>query len=53
MVGSTQLVMKQRMRRVGFVARVGDRRGAHGVLVGKSEGLNPLCRPCVDRIILK
>jgi hypothetical protein len=46
-------VMKSGIRWVGLVARVGDRRGAHGDLVGKIEGLNPQRRPCVDRIILK
>jgi hypothetical protein len=41
------------MRWAGLVARVGDVRGAHGVLVGKPEGLTPLPRPWLDRIILK
>jgi len=39
--------MNSGMRWAGHVARVGDRRSAHGVLVGKPEGLNPLRRPCL------
>jgi len=46
-------VMNSRMKWAGRVARMGDRRGARGVLVEKPEGLNPLRRPCEDRIILK
>ena len=33
------------VRWAGHVARMGDRRGAHWVLVGKSEGKKPLGRP--------
>ena len=35
----------EKMRWSGHVARVGDRRGAYRVLVGKSEGKKPLGRP--------
>ena len=39
-------VMKsRRMRWVGHVARMGDRRGVYRVLVGKPEGKRPLGRP--------
>ena len=33
------------MRWAGHVARVGEGRGVHSVLVGKSEGKTPLGRP--------
>jgi len=33
------------MRLVGHVARMGEFRGVHRVLVGKSEGKRPLERP--------
>jgi len=33
------------MRWAGHVARVGERRGVYGVLVGKPEGKRPLGRP--------
>jgi hypothetical protein len=33
------------MRWAGHVARIGEWRGAHGVLVGKPEGGSPLGRP--------
>jgi hypothetical protein len=33
------------MRWIGHVARVGVRRGAHRILVGKPEGKRPLGRP--------
>jgi hypothetical protein len=39
-------VIKPRiMRRVGYVARMGERRGVHRVLVGKPEGKRSLGRP--------
>jgi hypothetical protein len=39
-------VMKsRRLRWAGHVARMGERRGAHRVLVGKPEGRRPLGRP--------
>jgi len=33
------------MKRVGYVARMGERRGAYRVLMGKPEGKRPLGRP--------
>jgi len=40
------LVIKSRkMRGAGHVVRMGERRGAYGVLVGKPEGKRPLGRP--------
>jgi hypothetical protein len=38
-------VIKSRMRWLGHVARMGKRRGAYRVLVGKPEGKRPLGRP--------
>jgi len=35
----------RRMRWVGHVARIGERRGVHSVLVGKPEGKSALGRP--------
>jgi len=35
----------RRIRWAGHVARMGQRRGLYGVLVGKSEGKRPLGRP--------
>jgi hypothetical protein len=48
-------VIKSRMRWAGNVARMRERRGAYGVLVGKPEGERPsLEDPDVDgRIILR
>ena len=40
------LVMRsRRLRRTGHVARLGERRGAYKVSVGKPEGKRPLGRP--------
>ena len=38
-------VIKSRMRWLGHVARMGKRRGAFRVLVGKPEGKRPFGRP--------
>ena len=38
-------VKSRRMRWAGHVARMGEDRGVHMVLVGKSEGKRPLGRP--------
>ena len=38
-------VHRRRMRWAGHVARVGEDRGVHRVLVGKPEGKRPLGRP--------
>ena len=40
------LVLKSRkMRWVGHVARMGERRGVYSVLVGIPDGIRPLVRP--------
>ena len=39
------MVKSRRMRWAGHVARMGDGRGVHRVLVGKPEGKRPLGRP--------
>jgi hypothetical protein len=38
-------IKSRRMRWAGNVARMGESRGVHGVLVGKLEGKRPLWRP--------
>ena len=40
-----RVVKSRRMRWAGRVARVGEERGVHRVLVGKPEGKRPLWRP--------
>jgi len=40
-----RVVKSRRMRWAGHVARMGEVRGVHRVLVGKSEGKRPLGRP--------
>jgi hypothetical protein len=40
-----RLVKSRRMRWAGHVARMGQDRGVHRVLVGKPEGKRPLRRP--------
>ena len=40
-----RVVKSRRMRWSGHVARMGERRGVHRVLVGKPEGKRPLGRP--------
>ena len=48
-----RVVKSRRMRWAGHVARMGEGRDVHRVLVGKPEGKRPLGRPDVDgRIIL-
>jgi len=39
------VIKSRRMRWVGHVARMGEERGVHRVLVGKLEGRRPLGRP--------
>jgi len=39
------VVKSRRIRWAGIVARMGDDRGVHRVLVGKPEGKSPLVRP--------
>ena len=40
-----RVIKLRRMRWVGHVARMGERRGVHRILVGKTEGKTPLGRP--------
>jgi hypothetical protein len=40
-----QVVKSRRMRGAGHLARMGEDRGVHRVLVGKPEGKRPLGRP--------
>ena len=40
-----RVVKSRRMRWVRHVARIGEGRGVHRVLVGKTEGKRPLGRP--------
>jgi len=40
-----RVVKSKRMRWAGHVARMGERRGVHKVLMGKPEGKRPLGRP--------
>ena len=42
---NTVRVIKSRMRWAKHVARMGEKRGVHRVLVGKSEGKRPHGRP--------
>ena len=45
-----RVVKSRRMRWAGHVARMGEDRGVHRVLVGKPEGNRPLGRPWEDNI---
>jgi hypothetical protein len=40
-----RIIKSRRMRRVGHVARMGEKRNVYGLLVGKREGKRPLGRP--------
>jgi hypothetical protein len=40
-----RVVKSRRMRWAGHVARMGEERGVHRLLVGKPEGKRPLGRP--------
>jgi hypothetical protein len=40
-----RVVKSRRIRWAGHVARMGEERGVHRVLVGKPEGKSPLGRP--------
>jgi hypothetical protein len=40
-----RVIKSRRMRWAGHVARVGEERGVHRVLVGKPEGKSPFGRP--------
>jgi hypothetical protein len=39
------VIKSRRMRWEGYMAHMGERRGAYGILVGRSEGRRPLERP--------
>jgi hypothetical protein len=39
------MIKSRRMRWAGHVARMGEKRNAYGILVGKPEGKIPLGRP--------
>jgi hypothetical protein len=48
-----RIIKSRRMRLAGHVARIGEKRNAYKLLVGKPEGKRPLGRPrrrCVDNI---
>jgi hypothetical protein len=48
------MIKSKRMRRAGHVARMGEKRNAKRILVGKPEGKRPLGRQDVSEwIILK
>jgi hypothetical protein len=47
------MIKARRMRLAGHVARMGAKRNAYGILVGKLEGNRPLGRSRHERIILK
>jgi hypothetical protein len=40
-----RVIKSRRMRWAGYVARMGEKRGAYRILVGRSEGRRPLVRP--------
>jgi hypothetical protein len=40
-----RMTKSRRMRWAGHVARIGEKRNAYRILVGKSEGKRPLARP--------
>jgi hypothetical protein len=40
-----RVIKSRKMRWVGHVSRMGERRGVYGVLVGRPEGKRPLGRP--------
>jgi hypothetical protein len=40
-----RMINSRRMRWAGHVALMGEKRNAHGILVGKAEGKRPLGRP--------
>jgi hypothetical protein len=50
-----RLMKSRRMRWAGHVARIGEKKNAYGMLMGKPEGKRPLGRPrrrWVDNIIM-
>jgi len=47
-----RVIKSRRMRWAGHVARMGERRGVHRVLVGKTEGKNHLEDQGIDGMII-
>jgi hypothetical protein len=48
-----RIIKSWRMRRAGHIARMGEKRNAYRILVGKPEGKRPLGKPrrrCMDNI---
>jgi hypothetical protein len=39
------MIKSRRMRWLGYVARIGDKKNAYRILVGNPEGKKPLGRP--------
>jgi hypothetical protein len=39
------MIKSRRMRWAGHVAQMGEKRNAHGILVGKTQGKRPLVSP--------
>jgi hypothetical protein len=39
------MIKSRRMREAGYVARIGEKRNVHRILVGKPKGKRPLGRP--------
>jgi hypothetical protein len=48
-----KMMKSRRMRWAGHVARMGEKRNAHGILMGKAEGKRPLGRPRHGWAVLK
>jgi hypothetical protein len=48
-----RVIKSRRMKWTGHVARMGEKRGAYRILVGRPEGRRPLGRPRRRWIILK
>jgi hypothetical protein len=44
------MIKSRRMRWAGHVARIGEKRNAYSILVGKPEGRSPLGRPRLRRV---
>jgi len=46
------VIKSRRMRWAGHVARMGEERGAYGILVRKPEGKRPMGKPDIDGWII-
>jgi hypothetical protein len=44
-MANDKALLSRRMRWAGYVARMGEKRNAYSILVGKPEGKRPLGRP--------